>query len=189
MPFITVNGVGVSYGPVRARNPFARHDMPSGFVGRRKLILHFDFNDLPEGGTGRNLSSGPIPSGSVIIDAYWQTKVAFAGAGLSYDIGLEDSAGNAIDYRDGTGAQVTSTKDELWDGLGLQQINQVGEVNAASTHDGTNSGILCARQVDKAAAVGVPHLVEDGFVVVTAVAGTPTAGRAVIVVEYVPPLT
>lgn len=176
MAFVVVNGVGVSYGPVVATNPFAKKDMNDN-TNVRRISINFTYNDLPVGGTGRNLSSGPIPAGSMIIDAYWQTKVAFAG-GTSYDVGLEDVDGNAH-------AQ-DATKDGLWDLLALAEINAVNEANAASVHSGTNSGQLTLRQVDKAAAVAPAWLTEDGYIVVTA-AGTFTAGEAVIIVEYIPP--
>ena len=177
MPFVTVNGVGVSYGPVKATSPFAKVDMKDGDTTVRRLSISFTFDDLPVGGTGRNVSSGPIPTGSLIVDAYWQTKVAFAG-GTSYDVGLEDVDGNAHNEDAG--------KDSLFDALALAQINAVNETTAASVHNGTNSGVLTLRQVDKAAAAGTTYLTEDGYVVVTAT-GTFTAGKAVLIVEYIPP--
>lgn len=186
MPFVTVNGVGVSYGPVKATSPFAKFDMKDGDTTVRRLKINFTYDDLPVGGTGRNVSSGPIPSGSLIIDAYIQTKVLFAG-GTSYDIGLEDSGGSFVSYRDTTtGVSTVSSGNELWDDLLIAQLNQPDEVNAASTHNGVNSGIFCLRQVDKAAAQGTIHINEPGYIVVTPT-GTFTAGEAVIIVEYIPP--
>lgn len=186
MAFVTVNGVGVSYGPVKATNPFARFDMKSGDTSVRRLKINFTYDDLPVGGTGRNVSSGPIPANSMILDAFWQTKVPFVG-GTSYDVGLEDAAGNGVAYRDSVaGTSTNSNKDELWDALLLANINVIGEASAASVHNGTNSGLLTVRSRAAAKTQGVIHINEDGYVVVTAT-GTFTAGEAVIIVEYIPP--
>lgn len=127
----------------------------------REHVVEFSYDSLPSGST--DLSYTAIPANAILVDAYFEVLTAFAG-GTSYDIDLVDSADAAI----GTGT------DKLWDALALADINAVGERSVSSTHGGTNSGN--ALNVALASA-GMLNVIATG---------TFTAGRARIVIRYLP---
>lgn len=128
---------------------------------REKTIVYkFSYDDLPGGGADELRAF--IPSGAMLIDAYWNTTTAFAG-GTSYDVGLEQSDGSTAIDADG-----------IFDGLVLADIDaSAGALLTANQHAGTNSG----------AAIGL-KLSADGYLVVAAT-GTFTAGEATVTLKYV----
>lgn len=129
---------------------------------KEQLVVEFSYDDLPEGGNlvDADGSYVRIPENSLILDAYFEVLEAFAD-GTSYDIGLDEPDGTAIDA------------DGLWDSLDLSDINSVGDRSVASDHGGTNSGTLCNSAIS-----------EPGVLVVTE-SGSFTSGRARVVIEYI----
>lgn len=127
-----------------------------------QYVVEFSYDDLPEGGAlvDADGSYVRLPDNALVLDAYLEVLEAFAG-GTSYDIGLDEADGTAIDV------------DGLWDDLVLADINAVGERSVARAHGGTNSGTL----LDAA--------ITDPAVLIVTATGTFTAGRARVVVEYI----
>ena len=127
----------------------------------QSIEIEFSYDDLP-GGSATGGMEVTIPAGAMILDAYWETKTAFAG-GTSYDIGLQQTDGSTeIDY------------DGLWDALVLADINAEGERRRMSDHAGTNSGALAGVEVANEAQLRV------------AATGTFTAGVGRIIITYMP---
>ena len=100
---------------------------------------------------------GLIPQGAYILSARFQTIVAFAG-GTSYDIGLYDAAGAAIDA------------DGLFDALLVAEINAVNEWADSSDFTGALVGVDAG-------------LTADAYLVAAAT-GTFTAGKGRVLIEY-----
>lgn len=102
-----------------------------------------------------------IPAGAAINKVSLQVLEAFVG-GTSYDIGLMDAAGVAINA------------DGFWDLIVTADINVVNEWRDAAVHAGTDSGALIE---------ATAPITSDGYLVMLA-AGTFTAGRMRILVEF-----
>jgi len=152
-------GVRNHYGPkiIDEGTKFGGQITTSG--GEKENEWVFSYNDLP---SAANLSmEALIPEGAKLISARFQVIEAFVG-GTSYDIGLEENDGSAIDL------------DGLWDLLPLAEINAVNEWSDALIHAGTNSGVLLDTTVGLSA---------DAYLIVVA-SGTFTAGRARIVIRF-----
>lgn len=129
---------------------------------KEQYVVEFSYDDLPEGTAlvGADGSYVRLPDNALILDAYLEVLEAFAG-GTSYDIGLDQADGTAIDV------------DGLWDALVLADINAVGARSVASAHAGTNSGALTNAAIT------------DPAVLIVTATGSFTAGRARVVVEYI----
>lgn len=148
-----LNGVRNIFGPVAA----ADNKIPSKATKLKTEIVAVDFryDDLP---TNSTTDEGilVIPAKSFLVSARLEVLEAFAG-GTSYDIGLVQTDGTAIDA------------DGLFAALALASINGVGKW-----------------AVGAGALVGaVSSLTLDGQIKVAAT-GTFTAGRARLIVEYIP---
>ena len=135
----------------------------------KTAIWTFSYDDLPVASTNKLTFS--IPSGSIILEAYFNVLTAFTG-GTSYDIDLVDSASTAI----GTG------KDKLWDALILAEIDSslVGTSVLSSTHTGTNSGNVLA-----GLAAGAEHKLASAGQLLVVATGTFTAGVAEVIIQYI----
>lgn len=138
----------------------------------KHAIWTFNYDDLPVY-DANNENTFSVPSGAIILEAYFVVLTAFAG-GTSYDIDFVDNANAAI----GTG------KDKLWDALLLTEIDTstVGTAVLSSTHTGTNSGNVLAG----IAAAAEFKLASAGQLSVVAT-GTFTAGVGQIIVKYFTP--
>jgi len=126
-----------------------------------EMVVDFAYDDLPDGSTDGSYTT--IPSGAMILDAYFEVTAAFVG-GTSYDIDLVDTAGSAI----GSG------EDKLFDALVTADINAIGERNSARTHGGTNSGNALDTELASAGMLKA------------AATGTFTAGAGRMVIRYIP---
>lgn len=130
--------------------------LPSKYAssqGSTTLVHTFSFDDLPVVGLDEAILR--IPGNARIIKATLRVLTAFAG-GTSYDIGLTEPDGTAIDA------------DGIDDDILTAAINVVGET------------VLCnGALVNNLDGIGT----EDGQVVVVAT-GTFTAGKAVLEIQY-----
>lgn len=174
MTYESSAGLGVRnhYGPkvINEGSKFGGQVSTSGKTITAEWV--FSYDDLPalvaQGGMETH-----IPAGSVIHRASIQAIEAFTG-GTSYDIGLQQKDGTEIDA------------DGLWDLLAIASLSAVDEMSIAAEHAGTNSGTLV---LDKVVSTDVADskqpLASDGYLVVTA-AGTFTAGKARVLIEYTP---
>lgn len=134
-------------------------------AGRRAVELDFEYNDFPDftadldsDGTDDGWSGNDvfIPAGSFITGAYLIVETAFAG-GTSYNIGLYQADGTVVDA-DGIDAAV------------------------ATAALAANSAVVC-----NGALVGGTATVGANDVYVKAAAtGTFTAGKAKLVIEFIP---
>lgn len=114
----------------------------------------FDYDDLPVYGTGGEMEV-TLPAGAFIVSAKIEVLTAFAGAGTeTYNLGLNSDASTAIDA-DGIDAAVA-----------------IGALTAGAWID--CDGALVGASIGAAA----------GQLVVVASAGTVTAGKARLIVEY-----
>jgi hypothetical protein len=129
----------------------------------KRLVVDFVFDDLPSftadlnnNGTKNGFFGGDanVPAGAFITNAYIVVTTAFAG-GTSYNIGLYDSAGSALDV-DGIDAAV------------------------ATAALAANKAVVC----NGASVGGTVTEASDGFIVIAAT-GTYTAGAAKLVIEYI----
>lgn len=78
-----------------------------------QVEIYWTYDQLPDP-TNANYIWGYIPANSIILRAWYEVIVPFAG-GTSYDIGFEDVDGNAINV------------DGLWNDLLLASINVAQE--------------------------------------------------------------
>lgn len=134
-------------------------DKKAGVVGdngrEKTLVIDFSYDDLPDP-DGRK-DNHYIPAGSIIEKARLQTITGFTG-GTSYNIGLEESDGTAIDA-DGIDAAV-----------------------AAAAISAADETVFC----DGALIQATTPTTKDGYVVVAAT-GTFTAGKARLTITYTTP--
>jgi hypothetical protein len=121
----------------------------------KQVVYKFGYDGLPSG--AEDELTAKIPAGSILINAYIRATTNFVG-GTSYDIGVEQPDGTAIDI------------DGLFDALLLAELN-LGDVS--DTHGGTNSGAILDLELTAEACV------------IAVATGTFTAGEAELVVEYV----
>jgi hypothetical protein len=147
------------YGERKVEGKFGGEPKTEGVI--RQVEWVFTYDNLPVSGTGD--MEKLIPDNAFIKDCYIETLVAFAG-GTSYDIDLVTTAGAAI----GSGS------DKLFDALVTAEVNAVGEWRDSRSHGGTNSG----NALDTA-------ITEPGQLQVVAT-GTFTAGKARLIIEYIP---
>jgi hypothetical protein len=160
-------GVNAHYGPRTT-------DKTGGGVYTNKLDndileLEFSYDDLPDENTAfKHL----IPANAAILRAELVVLTAFAG-GTSYDIGLVQDGGSAIDA-DGIDAAIA-----------LASINAVG---ARVRCDGA---LVAAETVDATSAsttepliYSQPTIGSNAGSVKVAATGTFTAGKARLVIEY-----
>lgn len=122
--------------------------------GDKVQTITFTFDDLPVI-SATDQSVLDIDANSYIVSAIWRTVVPFAG-GTTYDVGLTEADGTAIDANG------------LFAALALANINVIGETNLGG---GTLVGL--------AAGIGGAA----GQVVVAAT-GTFTAGKAQLEIVY-----
>jgi len=161
MSFENSAGIGVrnSYGPRTTNNKFGGKLPGDGAI--KQLEYVFSYDDLPVASTLE--MEHLMGDNALIVDAYIEVITGFAG-GTSYDIDMVTTAGGAI----GSG------EDKLWDALVTADLNVAGERSVSSTHGGTNSGNALNVQ-----------LVDPAQLQVVAT-GTFTAGKARIVIDYIP---
>lgn len=152
-------GVRNTYGPRVVDNPYGGELPGNGAIRQAEYV--FTYDNLPVASTLE--MELLLPDNSTVVDVYWITEVAFAG-GTSYDVDFVDTAGSAI----GTGL------DKVFDALLLASTNVIGETVRSSTHAGTNSGNALGSA-----------LVSPAQLLVAAT-GTYTAGKARIVIDYIP---
>jgi len=148
------------------RNHYGVRDIDDGFGSSpkteglyRQAEWTFDFDELPVADAGAMALT--IPDNAIIKDCYFQTIEAFVG-GTSFDIGFEESDGTDIDL------------DGLFDLLAIADTNVVGETVSSRIHGGVNSGALLDVAITEPAQLSV------------VATGTYTAGRARVIVEYIP---
>lgn len=154
MTRISNNGNAATHYGSRAID--AKH--PSEYTtnhGDRVQVVTFSYDDLPTYGTDVAILS--IPANSYIESATLRVIEAFAG-GTSYDIGLYEDDGTAIDA------------DGIDDDILLAAINAVGETVACN-------GALVGSTAGIGSAAGQ---------VVVAATGSFTAGKAELAVTYKP---
>ena len=149
-----VRGVLNSYGPRVTDQSFGGHANTDNNV--KTAVWQFTYDNLPDA-AAHNLGLS-IPAGSTIVSAKLLVVTAFAG-GTSYTVGLEDSAGAAIDA-DGllTAAQ-----------LATASLTPAGKLI-------TGTGALVGTTIGASA----------GELAVVAT-GTFTAAEAQVIVEYITP--
>ncbi len=135
-------------------------------------IWTFNYADLPAY-DANNENTFSVPSGAIILEAYFVVLTAFAG-GTSYDIDFVDNANAAI----GTG------KDKLWDSLLLTEIDTTpeGDQLLSSTHTGANSGNVLLGH-----AAGTEFKLASAGQLSVVATGTFTAGVGQIIVKYLTP--
>jgi len=147
-----------SYGPRTTNNRFGGKLPGDGAI--KQLEYVFSYDDLPVASTSE--MEHLMGDNALIVDAYIESIETFVG-GTSYDIDVVDTAGGAI----GTG------EDKLWDALITADL-AAGERSVSSTHGGTNSGNALNVQLTEPAQLQV------------VATGTFTAGKARIVIDYIP---
>jgi len=156
------DGLQVPFGQDQARETKSLMAKVSEQGVKRQMLVDINFDDLPtftadlnNDGTRNGFSDSDayIPAGSYITDAYLIVETAFAG-GTSYDIGLYDLAGVAIDL----------------DGI------DAGVLTAALA---ANLAVACNGALVK----GTALVTSDAYLVVAAT-GTFTAGKMKLVIEY-----
>lgn len=161
---ITADGVYRRYGKPRDTSSMPG-EVQTYSAGRRALEMDFEFNDYPDftadldaDGTDDGWSGNDvfIPAGSYITSAYLIVETAFAG-GTSYNIGLYEADGTAIDA-DGIDAAVA-----------------VADMNTADV-------VVC----NGALVGGAVTIGADDAYVKAVPTGTYTAGKAKLVIEFIP---
>lgn len=159
------DGLLVRFGQDQARETQSIMAEPRTAGALKHMVVDINFDDLPTFTTDsnndgtKNKFSGQdnfIPAGSYITRAMLVVETAFAD-GTSYDIGLYDEDGSAIDA-DGIDAAV------------------------ATADLAANKAVLCdGALVGGTATIGAAN----GYLVVAAT-GTFTAGKMKLVIEYLP---
>jgi hypothetical protein len=147
-----VRGVTVHYGPRTTEGKYGREGASNGVT--KSAEWTFTYDALPVAGT--DIMGVSIPAYSKITSATLEILTAFAG-GTSYDIGLEEEDGTAIDV-DGIDAAVA-----------LAAIDARGDVVVCN-------GALVGGVLSTGAAAGK---------LTVAATGTFTAGKARLVVNYI----
>lgn len=148
-----LNGVRNIFGPRAAADNKWPSKSPK--LKTEVFVVEFKYDDLP---TNSTTDEGVlvIPDKSFIVSARLQVLEAFAG-GTSYDIGLVQTDGTAIDA------------DGLFAALALASINGAGKTVAGA-----------------GALIGAVSSLTQNSQVKVAATGTFTAGRARLIVEYLP---
>ena len=159
------DGLRVPFGKDTARETKGIMAAPSVDGVIQQMVVDINYDDLPgftadldNDGTldGFDAQTPFIPAGSYITRAFIIVETAFAG-GTSYDIGLYDEDGNVIDA-DGIDAAV-----------GVAAL-------------GANAAVAC----DGALVGGTSTVGAKNAYLVVAATGNFTAGKAKLVIEYVP---
>jgi len=154
------DGLVIGFGTRTAEDQRGSVTRTSGELN--EFVIEFAYDDLPAGSATVAVDGSytRIPANAVVVDAYLEVTTGFAG-GTSYDIGLDQTDGTAIDANG------------LWDTLVLADINSAGDKSSAREHGGTASGALFGSAISA-----------DAVPIVTAT-GTFTAGTARLVIRYV----
>jgi hypothetical protein len=151
------NGLNVWYGPRKVASEI-QGVAGKDVTGGVLRQLVIDFSyDALPAADADNNANQVIPAGSYIESAHLEVLVAFAG-GTSYDIGTERTDGTDIDV------------DGIDNDIALADMDEVGD---RVKSDGALIGTESSNDY-------------DSQIVVTAT-GTYTAGKARLVVNYVPP--
>lgn len=159
------DGLLVRYGQDQARETQSVMAHPRTAGALRHMVVDINWDDLPTFTTDSNNDgslnkfSGQdnfIPANSFITNAYLVVETAFAD-GTSYDIGLYDEDGSAIDA-DGIDA-----------GVALAAL-------------GADEAVVC----DGALVRGTATIGSSNGYLVVAETGTFTAGKAKLFIEYLP---
>lgn len=160
------DGLLVRYGQDQARETQSVMAPPLVLGAKRHMVVDINHDDLPtfttdsdNDGTNDAFSGQDpfIPAGSYITGAWIIVETAFAN-GTSYDIGFYDEDGSAIDA-DGIVAAVT--------------LAELSGSNTAHVCDGDLVG-------------GTAHVGTDNCYLVVADTGGFDAGKAKLVIEYIP---
>lgn len=170
MPQTIINGVPQNFGVPANPNKKGAVIADDGVV--RTALYEFSYDDLP---TNSSSDSGvlTLPAYVTILDAFLITETAFAG-GTSYDVGLVQTDGTAIDA------------DGIFVAIPLASINAKGDYVRAFIRDSDGTGNL----TDSLAGVflnvagGAAHTTVASQVKVTAT-GTFTAGKAHLYIRYI----
>ncbi len=159
MAFEDSAGINVRnhYGPRVTNNKFGG-DLP-GDGAVRQVEYVFDYDQLPGNSLGE--MEKLLPDNSTLIEALWITLDPFVG-GTSYGIVMVEQNGTII------------SGGVLFDTLVLAEMDSIGETNLASTHTGATSGDGLGVNISPASQVSI------------ASTGVFTAGRARLVLDYVP---
>jgi hypothetical protein len=159
------DGLTVRFGQDQARETQSLMAKTVQSGPKEYMVVDINFDDLPtyttdlnNDGTNNGFSDQDayIPAGSYITKATLIVETLFAG-GTSYNIGLYNQAGSVIDA-DGIDAAV-----------------------ALTVIDGANDVVVCNGDL----VAGILSISADAYLVVAAT-GTFTAGKAKLVIEYIP---
>lgn len=154
-----INGVRTSFGVVTTEKKTPAEVVTSGI--RRELKVTFDYANLPgpTAGAAYDAVQSYIPAGAIVTAAYMRILTSFSSTSGTtvIDVGTKTAAGAAIQL------------------AGL--INDVG-----GAADGSNVG----HYVGAGVSIGVMvDPANDAYITVTPSVADLTAGKAVLVVEYV----
>ena len=171
MPQPIINGVPQNFGVPPSVNKKGAVLANDGLV--RTVAYKFTYDDLPTN-SSTDVGVHVFPAYSQIVEAFILVETAFAG-GTSYDIGLVQTDGTAIDT------------DGIFAALPLANINAKGKMHRALIRDSDGSGSL----TDNFSGTlmnysGVTGVSTPANLKVTAT-GTFTAGKAHLYVRYIAP--
>lgn len=171
MPQSIINGVPQNFGVLSSVNKKGAVLANDGLV--RTVAYEFTYDDLPTN-SSTDVGVHVFPAYSQIVEAFILVETAFAG-GTSYDIGLVQTDGTAIDT------------DGIFAALPLANINAKGKMHRALIRDSDGSGSL----TDNFSGTlmnysGVTGVSTPANLKVTAT-GTFTAGKAHLYVRYIAP--
>ncbi len=162
MPYEDSAGLSVRnhYGPKLMKEASVFGGQESTSHGVKTLKWEFAWDQLLAANSSPGGMDQYVPKDSVILSAKIQVLTGFVG-GTSYDIGGYDSAGSAINA------------DGLFDALLVAAINVDNDWVDSSDYTGAD--------------VNANHAITADYYPVTAAAGTFTAGRGLLIVEFTPP--
>lgn len=171
MPQSIINGVPQNFGVPPSVNKKGAVITDDGLV--RTVAYEFTYDDLPTN-SSTDVGVHIFPAYSQIVEAFILVETAFTG-GTSYDIGLVQTDGTAIDT------------DGIFAALPIASINAKGEMHRALLRDSDGTGSLTDNYtgalLNYAGAVGAST---PANLKVTAT-GSFTAGKAHLYVRYIAP--
>lgn len=171
MPQSIINGVPQNFGVPPSVNKKGAVITDDGLV--RTVAYEFTYDDLPTN-SSTDVGAHIFPAYSQIVEAFILVETAFTG-GTSYDIGLVQTDGTAIDT------------DGIFAALPIASINAKGEMHRALLRDSDGTGSLTDNYtgalLNYAGAVGAST---PANLKVTAT-GSFTAGKAHLYVRYIAP--
>jgi hypothetical protein len=171
MPQSIINGVPQNFGVPPSVNKKGAVLADDGLV--RTVAYEFTYDDLPTN-SSTDVGVHVFPAYSQIVEAFIIVETAFTG-GTSYDIGLVQTDGTAIDT------------DGIFAALPIASINAKGEMHRALLRDSDGTGSLTDNYtgalLNYAGAVGAST---PANLKVTAT-GSFTAGKAHLYVRYIAP--